>query len=52
MLLLAVHDILEPVLDHESVVAAITTDHRHTKIFASVVNLANRNHEILLFVSY
>ena len=48
MLLLAVHDILKPVLDHSRIVAAITTDHWHTKIFASVVNVGNRGYEILL----
>jgi hypothetical protein len=48
MLLLAVHDILKPVLDHSRIVAAITTDHWYTKIFASVVNVGNRGYEILV----
>lgn len=51
MLFLAVHDVLEPILDHSSVIAAISTDHWHLKIFAPIVNDRNRGDEILFLVS-
>jgi hypothetical protein len=52
MLLPAVHDVFKPVFDHSSVVPGITADHWHAEIFVSVVNVGNRDHEILLLISH